>query len=136
MVSSFLKMGVISASFMPSSKVEFVIPKFTIFSNNSLQISILSLNIEVEMLPDGHATFDLRFKISVWISLRSEYWKLNVPFHMVSFILRMLGCFENVLIIFSIGSLILLKSVRRWSICGILNEVTAFSKNVSKVSAT
>ena len=88
------------------------------------------------MLPDGHATFDLRFKISVWISLRSEYWKLNVPFHKVSFMLRMLGCFENFLIIFSIGSLILLKSVRRWSICGILNEVTAFSKNVSKVSAT
>ena len=75
------------------------------------------------MLPDGHATFDLRFKISVWISLRSEYWKLNIPFIMVSFILRMLGCFENFFIIFSIGSLILLKSVRR-----IPNEVTAFSK--------
>ena len=39
-------------------------------------------------------------------------------------------------IIFSIGSLKLLKSVRRWSICGIPNEVTAFSKNVFKVSAT
>ena len=72
-------MGVISACFMPSSKVELVIPKFTIFSKNSLQISILSLNKEDEWLPDGHATFDLRFKILVWISLRLEYWKLNLP---------------------------------------------------------
>ena len=44
MVSTFLKMGVISASFMPSSKAELVIPMFTIFSKNSLQTSMLSLN--------------------------------------------------------------------------------------------
>ena len=47
----------------------------------------------------------------------------------------MLGCFESFFIIFSIRSLILLISVRRWSICGIPNEVTAFSKNVFKVPA-
>ena len=66
--------------------MELVIPMFTIFSKNSLQTSMLSLN--KEMLSDGHATFDLRFKISVWISLRSEYRKLNITFLMVPFILR------------------------------------------------
>ena len=80
MVTPFLKMGVISASFIPSSKVELVIPKFTMFSKKSPQISILSFNKEDEIQPDGHATLDLRFKISVWISLRSVRWKLNVPF--------------------------------------------------------
>ena len=75
-----------TADFIPSSNVEFEIPKFMIFSNKSLLISIFSFKWEEYTLPYGHDTIGFRFDTSFLISTKSLNLKLKVDF---SFVLLM-----------------------------------------------
>ena len=80
-----MKIGVIIADFIPSSNVEFEIPKFEspkfiIFGKNSLLTSILSFKREEDILPNRHDTLVFRFNTSFLILSKSLNLKLKVDF--------------------------------------------------------
>ena len=90
----------------PSSHVELVITKFTIFNENSLHISILSFKRK-----DGHNTLVFSIEILFQIASISVVWKLRYVL-LVLFILSTLECFEYFFIITSIISLMSTESMR------------------------
>ena len=110
----FLKTGFTSSNFNCSGKVLLLIEWFILTKKNSEKISAFCLMILVEISRSWEALEIFSYRVTFLTSSRLSFSKENLQPEFSSFILRMLGCFSNVLIAFSIGSLCSLEISQRF----------------------